>query len=139
MHPIRPLTPRQRALRNLWLRAFLLLTIMLVTMSTLSQVANAGHQLGTYGGRGLAKPPQEGVVNINEATALELSFLPGIGLKKAERIVEYRLRKPFTLIGHLARVKGIGRKTVRLLRPYLRLRGPTTMKRPIRKTSTRRR
>ena len=131
-------TPRQRAIRNLWLRSALLVGVYLVTMVVVSNQATAGRTLRTKNDRGLAKGPVEGVLNINEATAHQLTFLPRIGLKKAERIVQYRLRKPFRLIGHLARVKGIGRKTVRTLRPWLRLHGPTTVKRPISRSSKRR-
>ena len=131
-------TPRQRAIRNLWLRSALLVGVYLVTMILLSNQATAGKTLRTRSDRGLAKGPVEGVLNINEATAHQLTFLPRIGLKKAGRIVQYRLRKPFRLIGHLARVKGIGRKTVRSLRPWLRLNGPTTIKRPISRSSKRR-
>ena len=124
-------TPRQRAVRSLIARGFFVLGIWLLTAGFLADTASAGKTLHPSGSRGLAKSPSEGVININEATANELSFLPRIGLKKAERIVLYRVRKPFRLIGHLARVKGIGRKTVRSLRPWLRLRGPTTVKAPI--------
>jgi len=131
-------TPRQRAIRNLWLRAILLLGVLISTTGFLANSASAGKTLRTTSDLGRTKLPPEGVVNINEATANQLSFLPRIGLKKAERIVRYRLRKPFRLVGHLARVKGIGRKTVRSLRPWLRLRGPTTMKAPMKRKKRRR-
>ena len=137
MHPTH-LTPRQRAIRGLCFRAAFMLAVLLLTTGLLSKEASAGKTLRTGSERGLAKAPLEGVININQATAHQLSFLPQIGLKKAERIVQYRLRKPFRLVGHLARVKGIGRKTVRLLRPWLRLRGATTVKKPISRSSSKR-
>jgi competence protein ComEA len=77
----------------------------------------------------------EGVVNINTATSDQLTLLPGIGPTKAQRIVAYRQkRKKFRQIWELVRVRGIGRKTLRRLRRFLTLKGPTTLtKRPSRK------
>ena len=53
-------------------------------------------------------------VNINTADAETISqSLNGIGLKKAERIVEYRSQHgPFKDMESLTMVKGIGAKTV---------------------------
>jgi competence protein ComEA len=69
-----------------------------------------------------------GVVNITSASAEELERLPGIGEKKAAAIVEHRRGHPLRRLEDLTRVKGIGRKTVARLRPYLSLTGPTTLK-----------
>ncbi len=50
-------------------------------------------------------------VNINTATAEELSTLEGIGEKKAESIIEYRDNHGhFTKVEDLKNVKGIGDK-----------------------------
>ena len=68
-----------------------------------------------------------GVVNITTASAEELERLPGIGEKKAQAIVDHRKGHPLRKLEDLARVKGIGRKTVARLRPYLSLNGPTTL------------
>jgi competence protein ComEA len=82
----------------------------------------------------LAEPAVlEGVVNINTATPSELELLPGVGPAKAARIVAYRQRHPFRTIEELARVKGIGPKTVRRLRLNLVVRGPTTAQEPTRR------
>ena len=53
-------------------------------------------------------------VNINTASAEELStLLIGVGLKKAERIVEYRTENgDFKTVEDLQKVKGIGGATV---------------------------
>ena len=53
-----------------------------------------------------------GAVDINNASSKELSALHGVGAKKAEAIVAYRDANCFENIGELAKVKGIGKKTV---------------------------
>lgn len=68
------------------------------------------------------------VVNINTATAAELSLLPGVGPSKAEAIVKYRAANPFKQIDQITRVKGIGKKSFQSMKPYLTVEGPTTLK-----------
>ena len=53
-------------------------------------------------------------VNINTASAEEIAeVLNGVGLSKAEKIVEYRdANGPFVHIDELVNVKGIGLRTV---------------------------
>ena len=53
-----------------------------------------------------------GAVDINTAGKKELVSLSGIGAKKAEAIMEYRKANCFKSIDELAKVKGIGKKTV---------------------------
>ncbi|WP_394144397.1 ComEA family DNA-binding protein [Vibrio atypicus] len=62
-------------------------------------------------------------VNINQATAAELAdLLKGIGLKKAQAIVDYREEHgPFQDADSLANVKGIGESTVEKNRPRIEL------------------
>ena len=54
------------------------------------------------------------VVNVNQASAQEIAdLLKGIGLKKAQSIVEYRDQQgPFKQVEDLAKVNGIGEATV---------------------------
>ncbi len=53
------------------------------------------------------------VVNINSATQKDFASLKGVGVKKASDIVSYRTKaKCFKSIDELAKVKGIGKKTV---------------------------
>jgi len=52
-------------------------------------------------------------VNINTATPEQLTALKGVGFKKAQDIVSYREKNgKFKTIEGLAKVKGIGLKTV---------------------------
>jgi len=74
----------------------------------------------------------EGVVNLNTATVDELQRLPRIGEEKALRIVAHRDTTPFKHVHELARVRGIGMKTLRKLKPYLATTGPTTLREKVR-------
>jgi competence protein ComEA len=55
-----------------------------------------------------------GKINLNKATAAELSQLKGIGMKYAEKIVEFRDKNgPFKQVEDLLKVQGIGPKTLK--------------------------
>lgn len=73
--------------------------------------------------------PAEGVVNVNTASAEELVRVPGIGPARADAVLRLRERAGgrFRHIDDLLRVRGIGRVTLRRMRPYLTLDGPTTL------------
>lgn len=69
-----------------------------------------------------------GVVNINSADESQLSLLPRVGGKAAQRIIAYRTEHgPFKKAGDLMQVKGFGAKTFELVSPYISIDGKTTL------------
>jgi competence protein ComEA len=76
---------------------------------------------------GRTRSALHGMVNLNNADAATLELLPGIGPAKADRIVEWRRAHPFKRVEELDKVKGIGRKTLQRLKPYLAVSGNTTL------------
>jgi competence protein ComEA len=75
-------------------------------------------------------------VNINTASSTELAYLPRIGARVAERIVERRKEKPFARPEELMEVKGIGEKLFLSLKPYVSITGPTTLDAKVRLSSS---
>ena len=71
-----------------------------------------------------AAPASGARVNINSASADELSRLPGIGPAKAKAIIEYRTEEPFRTTDDLRKVKGIGDKLYEQLRDQITVDGP---------------
>ena len=69
-----------------------------------------------------------GVVNINSADAVQLSLLPRVGAKAAQRIVDYRREHGlFKKTSDLMQVKGFGDKKYQHLASYLSVDGKTTL------------
>ena len=69
-----------------------------------------------------AKPAPAGKVNINTATAEQLTVLPGVGAKLAARIVEYRQKSGgFKSVQELMNVRGVGEKNFEKFQGYLTL------------------
>ena len=58
-------------------------------------------------------------LDVNTASAEQLTMLPGIGEAKAAAIIEERTRMPFSSVADLERVKGIGSGLVADLRPHV--------------------
>jgi len=63
-------------------------------------------------------------IDPNTATVASLRRLPGIGPTKALAIVAERQKRPFFGPDELMRVRGIGPKTVRNIRPLLKMKAP---------------
>ena len=60
-------------------------------------------------------------LNLNSATLEELSMIRGLGYKKAKQIVQNR---PYVMMRHLLKLKGVGLKTLRKWRPFLSITSP---------------
>jgi competence protein ComEA len=78
------------------------------------------------------KAKLEGVVNLNTASPEELGLIPGVGPARIRNILAYRKAHPFRTVDELARIKGIGRKTVRQWRMHLAVGGPSTAQKVVR-------
>lgn len=66
-----------------------------------------------------AKTPPSSAINVNTASADELTQIPGIGASKAQAIVAYRANAQFTSVNDLTNVKGIGEKLLAKIAPYV--------------------
>lgn len=74
-----------------------------------------------------------GQVNINTATADQLQLLPRVGPSLAARIVEFReTNGSFKAPEDLLRVRGVGERSFEALRPFLTVKGETTLKEKVR-------
>ena len=66
--------------------------------------------------------PVHNSIDINVATKSQLMNLPGIGASFAERIIDYRkTHGTFASVDELLNVKGIGKKKLEKLRPFVRV------------------
>lgn len=80
---------------------------------------SAGDGGGASAGQGRAVRP-DGTLDLNLATADDLEQLPGVGPVLAGRIVDWRQANgPFTGVGQLREVSGIGEKTFQSLAPLV--------------------
>ena len=68
--------------------------------------------------------PAEGslIVNINTASSEELISVPGIGASRAAQIIAGR---PYATVDELAKIAGVGDKTLESLRPFVSVEGET--------------
>ena len=101
-----------------------------MTLRTILTITLATALASTALAAGAAEKPQ---VNVNTASVQELQLLPRVGPALAQRIVEFRTANgPFKAPEELARVKGIGEKSLANLKPYVAIGGPTTLKEKVR-------
>ena len=105
-----------------------------IRVSAIATLVILGAAALAFGEGGDSAPAKK--VNINTASAAELAYLPRIGLKVAERIVERRKEKPFARPGELMEVKGVGEKLFLSLKPYVSVTGPTTLDSKVRLSSS---
>ena len=105
-----------------------------IRVSAIAALVILGAAALVFGEGGDSAPAKK--VNINTASAAELAYLPRIGLKVAERIVERRKEKPFARPEELMEVKGVGEKLFLSLKPYVAVTGPTTLDSKVRLSSS---
>ncbi len=75
------------------------------------------------------------VININNASASQLTLLPRVGPALSARILEFReANGKFKEAGDLMLVRGIGEKTFALMRPFVTVSGETTLKEKVKAT-----
>lgn len=69
-----------------------------------------------------SQPAPETKINLNTASAEQLTALPGVGEKLAARIVEYRQKSgAFKSVQELMNVKGVGEKNLARIQGHLTL------------------
>ena len=69
-----------------------------------------------------------GIVNLNTADASQLALLPRVGIKAAQRILDYRKEHgAFKKTSDLMQVKGFGEKSFERLAAYVTVDGKTTL------------
>jgi competence protein ComEA len=79
-------------------------------------------------GEAFASTPATTQVNINTASVQQLQLLPRVGPALAQRIIDFRSTNgEFKAPEELTRVKGVGEKTFALLKPYVVIKGDTTL------------
>ena len=65
-------------------------------------------------------PARSALIDVNRATAAELTDIPGVGPVTAERIFSYREENgPFSAPEDLLNVRGIGEKTLEKMLEYI--------------------
>lgn len=74
-----------------------------------------------------SKKQIHGKLNLNNASAEQMDQLPGMSLKKAQQVVDYRKEHPFKSVDELDNVKGFTPKSITKLKPYLSTEGTTNL------------
>lgn len=98
----------------------LLVTLALFALALPAAAAPQQASQGKTATRSAKSAAPASPVNLNTATEAQLTSLPGIGAKAAQRILEFRQKNgSFKKIEDLMNVKGIGEKNFLKLKPYI--------------------
>ncbi len=119
------------SLRTLFLVAICALLPLSAQASKASKAAKSTAQKVEVSRAQSSASQSPGHVNLNTAGVDQLIMLPGIGPSKARAIIVHREKRPFRRKSQLMNVRGIGAKTLRRLRPYISVTGPTTLREKI--------
>lgn len=96
------------------------LSLSIAALSALLMAHTATAAQSKPAGSSPAQAATPVIVNINSASVADLETLPGIGLKTAELIVEYRQKNgPFKKVEELMNIRGIGEKNFLKLKPQI--------------------
>lgn len=90
--------------------------LAMVVMLAIAMMAVLSDSEAARRGRKTGHVIESSLIDINSASLNELDSLPGIGPALAQAIFQAR---PFDSVEALARVHGIGRKTIERLRPLI--------------------
>lgn len=92
-----------------------------ITLSRKKEITSIADSLEIkFENNSVTKKLPSGKININTATAAELTGLPGIGTITAEKIIEFReINGRFKSAEDLRKVKGIGEKKFNNLKEYI--------------------
>jgi len=99
-------------------RSFIAAACMALALSALcAMTAASAFAAGAQSGQ-----PAAAQIDINSASAEQLTAIPGIGQVMAQRIVQFREEQgPFKRVEDLLKIKGIGEKSFQRIRPYVRI------------------
>jgi competence ComEA-like helix-hairpin-helix protein len=109
-----------------------LIVLSVILIATISSAAMAADSAS------VVAAPITGIVNLNTADAAQLAMLPRVGLKAAQRIVDYRNEHgSFKKTSDLMQVKGFGEKSFERLAAYVTIDGRTTLAAKVHTAGTR--
>ena len=96
----------------------LLLVVSLFVLSSTGQVFAADKAVKPS----VAAVEMSDKINVNTATNEQLAAIKGIGVKKAQAIIDYREEHGnFARLNDLIKVKGIGESTLKKIEPFVML------------------